>query len=98
MCKEVGLEKEKCRDIWITRDTEGYHKFFIAHILVLLWLNLSYYWESTGKLMTERISIRRFNGNFEKSEFFEKLGQVIGRQIAAQRFTLSKTMDSGKIH
>ena len=51
----MGLEKEKCRDIRMTRDTEGYHEVFIRHIIVLLLLHSSYYQELTAKL-TNRVN------------------------------------------
>ena len=71
----MGLEKENCRVVRMTRDTEDYHEVFIRHVIVLLSLHSSYYQDDQSEFL-----LGSSNGKFEKSKFFlKKAGQIIGK-------------------
>ena len=69
----MGLEKEKCRDVRMTRDTKGHHKVFIWHVIVLFSLNSSYCQELTAKLKKHsEFSLGSLKENSRRANFLSK--------------------------
>ena len=75
-------------------------KVFIAHILVLLWLNSSFNWNATANLTNRENFREKFRRKIRVERIFaRKVGpNYWWTRTTARNFPLTRTMGSGKIH
>ena len=75
-------------------------KVFITHILVLLWLNSSFNWNSTANLTNRENFCEKLQRKMRVEQIFaQKIGPNYSwTRTTARKFVLTKTMGSGKIH